>query len=423
MKAVWFALFFTLLLVGCSSSSVSPQAQDKFSSVSVEHQLYGRLGKQNGKYHFVKFSDSFDSTGAWVRLSDLMPMWDRNKENCLGGVANNRNGCKTQNEALFMVKGTDFTPQKTASYIFLSALTFGLWLFLPPSSVEFDQAAYSAAVVEARSRVDDYESLLIGYDRLMISSIDQYQQYATGYYGTQPTPSVILKDQSGLNNTSSQSFTKLVAVRENSFAKIKSLDTASSYSLIDLVNSVKQRNATHLANMAKGTKVYAISCKTNAISGMRYTISCPASVSRDRKTFPVSVVVTGVDYAKVLPKVYEASDKNITITLNNGTVRAVNNTSRYVNIKDLSFYHGGKIASRQNLSVSLPPNAEVKVLNIKDLPIDWYKVSFLGLTQAEANRKHVNYGFAVNYSVSGSSSPETLFDTRDFKLSDLIASL
>lgn len=423
MKVFLLSLISFLILTGCSTNSVNIEASKNVNPISVKYQLYGRLKKVDDEYQFVDFSETYDKRNAWVRLSDLTPMWNTTtKEECLLGLASKKNvGCKTENEELFKFKGTDFTPTKTALYAVISVATFGLWLFLPPGSVEFDQDAYWAAAIEARNKLNGYESLLIEYSDSLTNATKRFDQLSSSYYGEEPKPKILLDDRSGLYANNIKSFRHLISVEENRYSSIDSIKGIMSGSLSGLVESVKTRNSKHLNEMEEGTKFYKVSCKKNGMSKVDYTIICPKKVAPSSGYFDVSVIVTGVNYTRVLPKKLFASDENVKLSLEDGVVKATNYSDDFIVVTDLSFYHAGKIATQHSIDLSLPPSSQGKLIDIKKMAIDWDKVSFYGLTKTQANRERIKYGFALRYSMSGRNTVETLYNAEYFKLADLVA--
>jgi len=107
------------------------------------------------------------------------------------------------------------------------------------------------------------------------------------------------------------------------------------------------------------------------------------------------------------PTSYILNSKSLGITItNNNSYKIHNHTNKFLKISNISSYYGENIMSQQNISV--PPEG-IKTLTFLNPAI----------TVKSLDEK-VNFGFAVEYTLSGSNKVENLYETKNYLVKDLI---
>jgi len=420
-----------IAISGCANSP-SKQAQlDNISSapLDITHHLYGKLDSVGGDYQFTQFSEQ-PGDGAWVRLSDLEPTWSTEKENCLTGLVEYTNDeitCKTASEDQFREKSVDFTPKKTAAYVTLSALTFGVWSVMPPGAVEFNAAAYKEAVTKAKQNLlseeglseAEYTKLLRQYDQIVESFQDRDEKIRSGYSRFRPSPKIRLNDQSGLYEGKAEAFRRAVSLSHNTLSIPKSRSALSDDQLRQLVVTAKASMDDFLDLVTKQSSKVDVKCSNKSFNGIHYRISCPDSVDRGTEEFVAEVTIESRSYDNVAPKELKLSDQAVDVTLSNGSITVANKTKSYISVDSISYYYNGRVVS-QSLSEEIAPLSSRPVLNVRDLPIEKQRLAFSGVTKAKAQKTLVEFGLASKYRVVDLNREKTLLSTNNYTLYDLL---
>jgi len=420
-----------IAVTGCANGP-SKQAQlEGRSSVQLDvtHHLYGKLESVGGNYRFTQFSEQ-PGEGAWVRLSDLEPTWSTEKENCLTGLVeytNDQITCKTANEGQFREKSVDFTPKKTAAYVTLSALTFGVWSVMPPGAVEFNAEAYNEAVTKAKQNLlkeeelseSEYTKLLEQYDQIAESFEDQDETIRTAYSQFKPTPNIRLNDQSGLYEGKADTFKRAVSLSHNTLSIPASRSASSDSQLGQLVVTAKTSMAKFLDLVTKQASKVDVKCRNNSFNGINYRISCPDSVDRGTEDFVAQVTIESMSYDNIAPKELKLSDQAIDVTLANDSITVANKTKSYISVDSISYYYNGRVVS-QSLSEEIAPLSSRPVLKVSDLPIEKQRLAFNDVTKAKAQKTLVEFGLASKYRVVDLNREKTLLSTNNYPLYDLL---
>lgn len=426
MKRV-VAISLFVLLAGCATQN---QTQSTFAPVFVDHKynLYGKLEKHEDGYHFSEYAESYLDFQPWVRLSDMAPMWNTEKESCLTGLASRETaGCKTANEALFRSKSLDFTPTTTTAYLFMSLLSFGLWATMPPAAVEFNQRAYSAAIVEARRKLNAaYEGIGESYvdhlDRYNASMIQLDAAYAeiVPAYNPKAVPAITLRDQSGLFKQDASAFRDSISLSPNTLVSRDDLAPVRAKAIDSLIILAQERNRSTVKNLRQAASTVPVRCRDNTMYNVSFAINCPEHINSAATEFPVEVIVKAVSLHDVVPQQISEEDDFVRVTLKDGEFYLSNKTHSYITVDSISFYHNGKIATSSNIGGELAPQAEVRLVAMNRLPIDRQAISFGNVTKTAALAQKITYGVALKYKVTSTNKENTLFKTREYRLADLI---
>ncbi|PIE40634.1 MAG: hypothetical protein CSA49_07440 [Gammaproteobacteria bacterium] len=434
MKGATFLLIFVLLSVsGCTTNSQNDRSKistpdslnSAHDSINLEHKIYGKLEKQGDGYFFTEFSETYRANQPWVRLTDMKPMWDTSKEDCLTGIVEITNKditCKTGNEKLFRTKGTDFTVKKTAGYVFFSVLSLGAGAPMPPGAVKFNWKKYLSSTKEAKSRlVDNHLTLMNEYNAEMSKFNQIYNKVAHNYKNAaNPTPNINLHDKSGLFGNNASAFKNYISVSKNIIPSKDDVGYLQAKTMDNLVLLVKNRNSQILKKLNQATSTLSVTCRNREMADVNYRIKCPKNVASSEAKFKVNVFVDSISYKDVQPKSFRAKDSHIELILKNGLFYLTNKTKSYVTVDSISFYHNGKIATSSRLKSELAPLSESSLTSINSLPIDRRAIEFRNLTKTKASKTKIEYGVALKYRVVNTNKENTLFKTRNYQLLSLL---
>ena len=425
-------------ITGCTTNSSGNLQGTPTSSVKkldeLSYHLYARL-KQNGDdYEFAEFSEIYTPSFPWVRLADFKPMWNIEKEDCTTGVieyTNERLTCKTQNKELFREKGVDFTAKKTAAYVLLSVLSSGLWAAMPPAAVKFNRDRYLSAIEKANKNLhktyqlndSTFNKLLHDYDYTMNMFDVAYNTKHASYRLKTAKPVLYLHDESKLFSGAGDVFGELISTSLNKVLNFSSITKQREERLDRLIHVVNDRNKKSLNELMNGSKTLLVQCQKKPIKTISYTLKCPNEVPSDSGFFDVEATVHSINYKKVLPRSFTASNKSLTLSMESGVLNIENKTNSFVNIDSLSFYHNGKISSKYKMGYELPPSSVLDIGSINFLPVNWESISFYSVTKNAAIKQKVEYGFAMKYRVINTNKEETLLKRNTYKLFDLISNI
>ncbi|MCB5161259.1 hypothetical protein [Marinomonas algarum] len=431
IKSMIFLMVLTIGLAGCSTKAPL-KTQIKENPQELEHHLYAKLEADNDSYAFTEFSEVYNATEPWVRLTDLAPMWDTKKEECVTGIVeytNKQITCDSDNTKLFREKGTDFTLGKSTSYAALSVLSLGVWATMPPAAVEFDRDKYIQAVGEAnrklyeahKSRGMDHEKLLTKYDNAVRNFEKSYKSISSNYEAKTPIPIVSMSDESGLFKGTNDTFNKLISVKRNDILTLDSFAKVSGNSLNGLLSLAEQRNQKAINELLETTRTFLVNCKSDSLYRINYTLDCPQSILSSKDKFAVSAIVHSIDYKKVMPNDFDLGEEEVILSMRSKKINAINNTDNYIGLNSLSFYYNGKIVNKHEMNLELPPGSKNYVIDIDSMPIDWDNISFSNVDKDLANSKKIEYGFAAKYKVVDTNIEKTLLKKRTYRLFDLIS--
>ena len=423
--------FLVVFLGGCATHQQNIDGNNPSQdSNNRKHFIYGKLENNSEGYAFTQFSESYVKAEPWVRLPDMKPMWNTQKEDCLTGIVEITNKdvtCKTGDERLFRTKGTDFTAKKTTGYVFLSALSFGLWATMPPGAVEFDRNDYQSSVKEAEKKLIDayktfgqgYLKYLNEYDNDMRDFNELYDNIVSGYKSN-VIPKINIRDDSGIFDGDASSFRNKISVSKNNIISRNGFDRVEAKTIDNLVLLAKDRNSTATEKLRTATSALSVTCNNRKFSNFNYIIKCPEVVDSSSTEFRVDVVIESFSYRNVLPKYISEEDEFVSLILKDGGFYLTNKTKSYITVDSLSFYHNGKIATSSKIGGELAPLSEAQLVSLNRLPVDQNAIAFNNVTKADALRTKIEYGVAVKYRIVNTNRENTLFKTSEYLLYDLI---
>lgn len=436
MKRVIFFLFVFVFISGCGTQPNTKSHYNIKGNKSVngksgvagtggyKYVLYGKLEKKGTGYSFTEFAENHVKNQPWVRLADMRPMWNTEKEDCLAGLANSRKVvCKTENKRLFRVKGLDFSLKKTAGYVLSSAMTFGLGATMPPASVDFDRDLFLSAIEDAKKRAGlttgSINLYLKKYDKEMESFDRSYKELVSSY-SVSSTPKINLHDKSGIFAYSASVFEENVRLGKNWLPTMRGSKIVKAKTIDNMLLLVKNRNLTISRNLREAVSTLSVTCTNRALPSVDYKMTCPKKVDSSKSTFGVDVVVNSISFNKVLPKYIKEEDKNITLIFKDGFFYLSNKTKSYITVDSISFYYSGKISTISKISNEFAPLSEGKLVSIDRFSLSENVISFKNVKKRYAHKKNIEYGVAIKYRISGANKERTLFKTRKYRLSNLI---
>ncbi|WP_250654696.1 hypothetical protein [Alkalimarinus coralli] len=435
MKTSIHVLLLSLLIVGCNSNSSIGDSRDREPNREAgkyEYQLYGKLEKLNDGYSFTEFSELYEGSDPWVRLSDLRPMWNVHDEDCLAGVdvAGLNRQCSSEDERLFRVSQVDFTPKKSAGYAVLSVFTLGMGLASPPAAVKFDREKFGEAVKQAEEKLNslgkafgyNYRDVLRDYNSEKVE-FDRIYENKTKSYKVNAVPNIKLIDQSGLFDKNSRDFENHISVKKNILTQSNRVKALGAKEISNLLYLVKNQNKLLLADLGDSVSTLNVSCTEGVYLYADYQLKCPKQISASMDAFDVQVFVKAMSYQNVLPRSFLAEDEQVSIYLKDGKFIISNKSKNYITIDSLSFYHNGKIATLAELDHELAPfskSTQHSAISVQNLSLDKKAIYFSGVTQDIAKNTDVEYGIAAKYRIINMDKENTLFRSQTFTLLELI---
>jgi hypothetical protein len=417
---------------GCATNHQSDNAWR--DSVDLKYAIYGKLEKQDDGYHFTEFSEGYVETQPWVRLTDMKPMWNTQKEDCVTGIPELTSKdvtCKTHDEKFFRSKGTDFTVKKTVGWAVFSALSLGVAAAMPPAAVEFNQREYLSAVREATNKLNsvyeplgqNYLAYLNEYNAEMTSLYELYEKVESDYIEKDipiPTPVVNLRDESGLFGGNVSGFKKRIAISKNAIPSKDNFDDVGSSAIDDLVSLTRDRNSIIASKLRNAESTLWITCSDRWFARVHYTITCPKKVNISSAEFEVDVVVESMSYRNILPKSISEEDESIRVVLRDEMFYLQNKTSSFITVDSISFYHNGKIATVHKLEGEWAPSSEGKLISLSRFPIATEAIGFSNITKSIALSTKVEFGVALKYRIINRNIEKTLFKTNKYQLMNLL---
>jgi hypothetical protein len=163
----------------------------------------------------------------------------------------------------------------------------------------------------------------------------------------------------------------------------------------------------------------------NNQNGFSFQMECPSNLKSLGQTEKIPVVVTILyrDIGRIIPKHIMVSDQNVTFQLINDQFQLDNTSKHYLSLDSVSFYYAGQIVTSSQLHKEIPPLGMVNVLSLNQLPIQWDLLEFNRMTKSHIDNKVVEFGLAVKYRIVDTNKEKTMFKTKMYPLSELIAAL
>ena len=137
------------------------------------------------------------------------------------------------------------------------------------------------------------------------------------------------------------------------------------------------------------------------------------------KDFYIPVTITSKQFKDVLPQKFDSRNDDISIVLNGNTIKVTNHTNNFITLEATSLYHKSQILTNRDLNREIPPNAVI-TLSIRDFNLSQLDNDYPYMTAEKARKENINFGFALKYRKTGIASLESLYQTRNYNLFDLI---
>jgi len=298
---------------------------------------------------------------------------------------------------------------------------------MPPGAVEFDQGKYLSSVKEAEKKlIDTYENVgqsylmyLDEYNTEMTRFDGLYEKIVSGYKAN-VAPKINLRDDSGLFNNDASAFKSNISVVKNRLLSRSGVDRVEANTIDSLILLAKNRNSITAGKLRKAATTLSVTCENRNFANVNYTIKCPEEVNSSATEFGVDVVIESISYRNVLPKYISEEDEFVGLIFKDGKFYLKNKTKNYITVDSISFYHNDKIASSSKIGLELAPLSESKLISLNSLPLDKNAIAFSNVTKASASRTKIDYGVAVKYKITKMNKENTLFKTKEYRLSDLI---
>jgi hypothetical protein len=403
---------------GCSSG-VKP---DNVSEGPKGVPVYANLVERDGKYVLESYSLTLGQVKdvPRVRVNDGMPMWDTSTEkSCLIGIMGGNTHCKTRDDALFRTFHV-----AVVSTGFSALLTMGIGLAAPIGDVEFDREDFKKAYKSAIKNSSNIKEEIELIDKDIHQVEEEYKRISDVYNSAKGKLDVSFQvnDKSELYD-GSVDFSYFVKndkplIKDDD--KIQSISANSLEELRDKINAVVQGE---ISTWRKQSETFHLTClnkKVGSYATYRFYFTCPQSVSVQEKNILIPVTIVSKDVGPVLPRNIAMQDKVIKVFFDGDELKVINNANSYISIESVSFYYGGKIAAISNLHIELPPSSEKRIKEVNDFPVTWGILRFPRTTKQKLKGTHLTFGFAIKYAILNSNSEKTLFNTKQYKVLNLI---
>jgi len=171
--------------------------------------------------------------------------------------------------------------------------------------------------------------------------------------------------------------------------------------------------------------------KPERIKNLHWEFSkCPKFIdaSPPRKPVFVGVIVKSKDFSDIYPA-FSGKDKNISLDFDGSNVRITNNINKYINVLSTSVYYNNVVETSEekslnNLLGSIPPQAftEEKISSLSFLLNSTIKklANYPEMTMAKAKSQTIKFGFAIRYQIGESQQYESFFQTKKYRLADVL---
>ncbi|WP_144820433.1 hypothetical protein [Marinobacter piscensis] len=413
MKKAIFAGTLALTLSGCATqSSVSQQAAS--APLNEEHSgsIYAKLEKSDSGYAFTQFTvGHVPGSGPWVSLLNDRPMWDTSPEQCLKGIAKPELKCQTANSSLFREE-TSMTGGQATHWAFLSSLTFGLWLTMPPGRVAFDQEQFEQSYNEAYQQfakdIEFNPKNLIAEARLNTSRLEEMKE-SVDY-------NIKVSNNTGFSFGSPSARDLALTIDYKESKRTVYPSAAALYTHLDNIS----RAATSRENLQD---IFEVDCsKGIGYSHFKLDIDCGEltyHISTDQMVAPVNLQVTGKKDFYLYPRNLVAKDNAMEVEVNGRYVTFKNRSSSFATLKNLSFYNGTSIYTKTwNTREALPPQSESRY-SLDRLISEKNKVRYVFSADSKYQEVDITYKVSAAYNLEGKETSVTGENTYN-KMSELI---
>ena len=436
----FFVIFFIVLLSGCASNDLKQTGNETSKSflgdtaLPVSYPIYGKLEKTNQVYRFTQITDdkkAIYSSEPWVMLNNMNPMWNTEKEaGCYHGALNTTINCETVDKTLFR----DFEINIGQTTL-MTVSSFGIGALSPKGAVVFNKDLYNKALDEAVTFLEKEINLkqsILSYDSIR-SEMDK--RYADAKRKQQELIdnaliSVTVNDQSGLyrNNINFDRYVHILPGLTKGAPDYyhSPIGESASKELEGIIFSASEWLSERKKHWLSVTSNFNVICSKKGANDVSFELSCPKNITvkNDKLSFGVDAKVLALDFKNILPTTYKTSNNEISLNFKDGKINISNKTNKFLKVDSFSFYHNHKIASKYALNRELPPSSDIYLFNLDSMSglISWDDISFDSLTLNKANNKKLEYGFAIKYRVVDSNLEKTLYETKWYRLSDLVLS-
>ena len=389
--------------------------------------LYATIAQDaDGKYALTNvFSNRHPHPNtSTVDLYDLTPTLNMDPKNCGGyswGKPIPKDPCLPEP---FRVIKTDIGETVIINTVMLG---FGLFFGTTMKKSVFDEAAFKQALAETlpdatRSElINAYE--LVDATTTQMGQLQNDAQTRLNELAKKATVTVTVADQSGFYNNE-VNFASDVTVAAT-LPPSPNLLTTVPEDLMRAAKAAPAQLAAYKFMLENQEKVYKVNAAENRHARYTYTISTPSAViGKDgAPVVPTKVTISSAYFGVVYPSL-TAKNKDLRVAFNGKDLEVANLTDSFVRFSVVSVYHGDKIKTVTRPSDSdwvVPPNGVSKfpLLESYTAEIDDL-ATYNHVTAAEAKRRKVHFGLALNYRVGDLSKEMTLYEAKNFNLFELL---
>lgn len=426
------------VLMGCAS----PQKQaDTTATVGPAHPVYGKLEEIDGHYQFTEFmayGSLKNNREPWVRLSDRKPMWRLWEEkSCFFGVSESQkisNTCKTENRRLFHTGGRTRSTAMAEAY--MTAWSLGMLQVMRVTgagtlgTVSLNRELLDQAYAEASAakgltpaEIAAYTQQVAESKATIIGLYDVRKAFQNRYNKDNTKSFALIHDKTSIDRYANTDFSRYVHIYPPVFTEIKREFTDVSLKKLALDIQFLPSYLTSLwEDEAKD-----VSCEAfpEGVHHFDVDIACMSFVSPDGVyTTSTTIDINNYWSGDLMPDALDVADSNVTVSLEGGAIYVKNTSSVYIDIMNLSFHYGDRLATFNTDSSlarkfkGLAPNQRVWLGALDNAFTRNSTVSARFKSKAQAVNFKEKYGFSARYSMNGKIY--NLHQTKQFSGYDML---
>jgi hypothetical protein len=288
------------------------------------------------------------------------------------------------------------------------------------TNVVFDRDAYTKAVTEADKALGvTRKELLEAVERIYGEWDELSKSYLLDLGSV--TPQITVTDRSGFFKEGQVSYMQNVTITPRQIVSPQSLDLLKFANPLSLELLTKHFETNLRSAWREQASSYRVACSDIARGGFSIRVTCPRLALRTKNsasTIPISVEVLSRTFARVIPRAFEARDPRLHAIFALDVVKLRNATNAFITIDAISVYYQGKISTKSNLAITLPPQSESAPLSLAEYFQSLPSTARKETTAAESARRSIKFGLAFSYQTP-SQGRLTLF--REVEMSELEA--
>lgn len=207
--------------------------------------------------------------------------------------------------------------------------------------------------------------------------------------------------------------------------------TVLKNNLLEKINNDKKDYSQYVKNSFEkayysfeGTQKNTVKYK-NGIS-VNYHCQSPYKINYtygEKINIDIKVIVDSLNFYHIAPNDFAISDKNMQINFEypgDEVIAAtfVNKTKEYLSALSVTSYYKDQVFTHLDFNLELAPMSSKKYPVRQHLDFD-----FKNITREFAEKTFVDYGYALKYKIINTNIEKTIYDTKKYRLIDLLQSI